>query len=150
MLERFDANGNGRLDPGEMRGVARQFKPQQAKPQQAKPAEQSGSAATTESGTSPESRAAACLTPDALDRFDRNSDGRLSAAERRAARSDAALMRAVAATLMRFDADGDGKLNTAERHAARSALARLRAPPAKSPQDAESPALAEALPDEKP
>ena len=145
LLERFDANGNGRLDPAEMQVLARQFKPKKARP-----AATTGSAAATESGISTESKAAACLTPDSLERFDRNSDGRLSAAERSAARSDVALQRAVAATLLRFDADGDGQLNAAERRAARSALARVRVPPAKSSIDAEPPAPTEALADEKP
>jgi len=145
LLSRFDANGNGRLDPAEMRSVARQFKPEQAEPAAAAHA-----ASSTEAGTSTDPRAAACLTPDALERFDRNADGRLSAAERSAARSDAALQRAVAATLLRFDADGDGRLNAAERRAARSALARLRAAPAKPSDDAEPPAPVEALADEKP
>jgi Ca2+-binding EF-hand superfamily protein len=109
LIKRFDANGNGRLDPEEM---------------------QAARAAAAKAGQG--QNFDAITRQELLKHFDRNGDGQLDAAEQKAAREATANRtqgsRAGStrqqAVLKEFDANGNGKLDPAEKQAAKQAAKR--------------------------
>jgi len=116
MLKKFDANGNGQLDPEEREKMREEM----AKGE----------------GRDPE------RMKKMLERFDKDGDGKLSEEERAAARAEMQKRREAgglkgkgsekqAEMLNKFDKDGDGKLSEDERTAMREAMKGKNAKPKK-------------------
>lgn len=116
MLKKFDANGNGQLDPEEREKMREEM----AKGE----------------GRDPE------RLKKILERFDKDGDGKLSEEERAAARAEMQKRREAggvkgsgaekrAEMLKKFDKDGDGKLSDDERAAMREAMKGKNAKPKK-------------------
>ena len=121
MLKKFDANGNGKLDPEEQEKMRAEM--------------------TKGGGRDP------ARMKKMLERFDKDGDGKLSEEERAAARAEMQKRRGAgglkgkggekrAEMLKKFDKDGDGKLSDDERAAMREAMKGQRGKNAK-PKKAE-------------
>ena len=122
LLQMFDKNGNGELDPDERQAAKETFQKRQA--------EGTGGFFGTKEGSQPNPEGMKRL----LERFDANKDGKLDETERAAAKAEWEKRRAQGQSstergpmpeklrqemLKRFDRDGDGKLSDAERAAAK-------------------------------
>lgn len=123
MLKKFDANGNGQLDPEEREKMRAEM--------------------TKGGGRRDPER-----MKKMLERFDKDGDGKLSEDERAAARAEMQKRREAgglkgnggekrAEMLKKFDKDGDGKLSDDERAAMREAMKVQRGKNAKPKQKAE-------------
>ena len=116
MLKKFDANGDGQLDPEERKKMREEM--------------------VNGEGRDPE------RMKKMLERFDKDGDGKLSEDERAAARAEMQKRREAgglkgkgsekqAEMLKKFDKDGDGKLSEDERTAMREAMKGKNAKPKK-------------------
>lgn len=118
LLQKFDKNGDGKLDEAE-KGAAK--KAMEERRAAGKGPEGNRSA----SGLSEERRA------ELMKKFDKNGDGKLDETEREAAKKEMGEQRGKggpggdarrAEMMKKFDKNGDGKIDGAEREAARKAL----------------------------
>ena len=125
MLERYDANNNGQLDPEEKAAFERDREARRAEFMKQADTDGDGTLSEAEKDAAREKfphkgrrhRGGREMRGRMLEKYDVNKNGQLDADEREAAKRDHQARRAE--MLQRFDADGDGKLSDSERDAMR-------------------------------
>jgi Ca2+-binding EF-hand superfamily protein len=125
MLEKYDANKNGQLDPEEKAAFERDREARRAEFLKQADTDGDGSLSEAEKDAAREKfphqgrghRGGREMRGRMLEKYDANKNGQLDPEEREAAKRDHEARRAE--MLKRFDADGDGKLSDSERDAMR-------------------------------